>query len=405
MSPGENTFKRLLIIGTVLFGMIPIFFSGCAPSTTPVLERETRFELGIGRLEDELGIFSRNGVLPRVPNTVTMRDGMVYVGNGTSNKVMGFTSYGDLVRLIFEPRENPQPVTLGEPVSRNGDTLLTRRAVSFSFNRLGRIAVDSRRMIYAEDILPRGRAVWDDNLEVYLNRVVLRFDAEGNPVDYIGQEGIGGTPFPSINRLQMSPRDELVVIADTNAYRKLFLYAPNGEVITTVEIERDRLPVPEANSGYVPILNDTVIGSEASRVYVMVSYYRAQEDPASGRAKGIGFDHTRVYWINTYTGRYEGFVELPRETAEGMGEQHFQMLGIARGEHIFLLSRVDETNSQLVIMNDRGRVLRRRLLQIPEQDLVVRSFHLSSEGVLTALLGYPDRAHVVWWRSDRLLPH
>jgi hypothetical protein len=399
MSSGEYSAKLSIITGFVL-----AFIVGCTPSTTPVLEREARFELGIGRLEDELGLFSRNGVLPKIPNTVTMRDGMIYIGNGTSNKVMGFTSFGDLVRLIYEPRKNPRPVTLGEPVPRNGDALLTRRAVSFSFNRLGRIAVDSKRTLYAEDLLPRERAVWDDSLEVYLNRIMLRFDGEGNPVDYIGQEGIGGTPFPSISRIEITPRDELVVVTDTNKRRMLFVYSPGGELITTVEIERDRLPVPEIDAGYVPILNDTVIGADAARVYVMVSYYRALGDPATGRDQGIGFDHARVYWVDMHTGRYEGFVELPRETAEGTGEQHFQLLGIARGEHLFLLSRVDETNSQLVIMNDRGRVLRRRFIQILERDLVVRSFHLSSEGVLTALLGYPDRAHVVWWRSDRLLP-
>ncbi|TVR68357.1 MAG: hypothetical protein EA427_10610 [Spirochaetaceae bacterium] len=378
--------------------------TACERAPAAVLERESRFDLGLGRLEDELGLFSRNGVIPGIPNSIAMRDGMIYIGNGPSNKIMGFTSYGDLVRLLYRPRDNPRPVTLGEEGSAGSDSRITRRAVSFSFNQLGHITVDSRRHIFAEDLLPANRYVWDEELGAMLNRVVLRFDSDGNAIDYIGQEGVGGSPFPFIQRIMTTARDHLVVITGTPGTHFVHFYSPAGDPITVVEIRRDRLPVPSLDEGYIPVLNDIIAGVEGRRVYLKVSYYRALRDPASNKEQGIAFDHARIYWVDLHTGRYEGYVELPHNRGDSGREEHFELVGIARGDHFFLLSRMDEARTQLVIMNDQGRVLRRRYLHIPERNLIVRSFHLDHDGVLTALLGYPDRAQVVWWRSDRLLP-
>ncbi|MCG8478388.1 MAG: hypothetical protein MI724_04770, partial [Spirochaetales bacterium] len=103
------------------------------------------------------------------------------------------------------------------------------------------------------------------------------------------------------------------------------------------------------------------------------------------------------------SGQDTGFVELTHGADSGVGE-HYELIGVVEGEHIFLLSRQDAGQTRLLIMNDTGRVIRRRTLAISEVDLIARSFSLTIDGVLTALLGYPSLAHVVWWRTDRLLP-
>jgi hypothetical protein len=79
------------------------------------------------------------------------------------------------------------------------------------------------------------------------------------------------------------------------------------------------------------------------------------------------------------------------------------MIGVSGGERMYLLSREDVGRTRLIIMNDAGRVVRRRTLQIPETNLVFRRFDVTPEGVLTSLLGFEDRAEIVWWRTDRLL--
>ncbi len=341
--------------------------------------------------------------MPRVSTSVVMRDGIVYIGDGAANKIMEFTSFGDLVQLIYHPQENPQPVTLGDDGASAAGGVVTRTAAEYPFNQLGRIAVDSRRFVYAEDRLSAERSVFDEELGVQLNRIVLRFDDRGEAVDYIGQEGIGGTPFPFIERVQITARDEVVVVASTMDTKFVYLYDPSGELIYTVRVGLDRLPIPTEDDELITVLEELVAGVDAYRIYLKISYYRTAVAEDTGEEYGINFDHSRVYWLDLQSGRYTGFVELPRGADGGEGEHH-ELIGVVDGEHIFLLSRQDAGQTRLLIMNDAGRVIRRRTLAISETDLIARSFSLTTDGVLTALLGYPSFAQVVWWRTDRLLP-
>lgn len=378
-------------------------FAGCTPTRSPVLEREVLFELEIGRLEHELGIFAQSGILPQRHNGLVIRDGIVYIGNGSSNKIMGFTSFGDLLQLVYSKNENPQPVTLaGAPPVGSGQQV-TRRSAPVEFSQLETIAVDSRRWIYAAELVPQRDQVRDDSLGVMLNRRILRMNAHGVPHDYLGQEGIGGTPFPLITGMGITIRDELVVVGSTGNAKKVWFFSPTGDNLATVRIGLDRLPVPSDAGTYLSILDAVVPGIDTHRIYLKISYYRTVADPDSRQPQGIEFDHSRVYWIDLATGRYEGYAEMPRRGETGVAE-HFQLLGITRGEHMMLLTRIDDDRSQLVMMNTDGRVLRRRVLQITKRNLLQRSFYVTPEGILSALLVYPDRAEVVWWRSDRLLP-
>lgn len=379
-----------------------VILAACDEQQPTFLEDESLFQLEIGRLEDQLDLVSRDGVMPRAETSIAMQDGMLYVGDGAANKIMEFTSYGDLVRLIYHPDQNPTPVTLGQSANV-GDSGLTRIATPYQFTQLGNIAVDSRRHVYAEDRLSSERSIYDEDLGVQLNRTIVRFDDDGSALDYLGQEGIGGTPFPYIERMQVTLRDELVVITGTTNAKLVYMFAPSGDQIYNVRIGLDRLPIPAEDDDAIAVLDAIVAGVDQYRLYLKVSYYRTEVAEDTGEEFGISFEQSRLYWLDLESGRYEGYVELPRGTADG-GDAHYELVGVARDEYIFLLARQDVGRTRLLIMNDDGRVLRRRVLNVPETQLVLRRFHLSQSGVLTGLLGFMDRADLVWWRSDRLLP-
>lgn len=374
----------------------------CEQQQPAFLESESLFQLEIGRLEDQLDLVSRDGVMPRAQTSIAMQDGMLYVGDGAANKIMEFSSYGDLVRLIYHPDQNPVPVTLGQAGSV-GESGLTRIATPYQFSQLGNIAVDSRRHVYAEDRLSAERSIFDEDLGVQLNRTIVRFDDNGEALDYLGQEGVGGTPFPFIEQMQITLRDELVVITGTTNAKLVYMFTPSGEQIYNVRVGLDRLPIPSEDDDAIAVLDGMVAGVDQYRLYLKISYYRTEVAEDTGEEFGISFDHSRLYWLDLESGRYEGYVELPQGSADG-GDSHYELVGVARDEQIFLLARQDVGRTRLVIMNDEGRVLRRRVLNVPEMQLVLRRFHLSQSGVLTGLLGFTDRADLVWWRSDRLLP-
>ena len=108
-------------------------------------------------------------------------------------------------------------------------------------------------------------------------------------------------------------------------------------------------------------------------------------------------------------GVYESFVEVPffeqRYTEMGrtiIVNLLYSMTGVMR-EGGILLHFPTEEGYALLRMDSRGYGQRRGLITINPDELRFNIFHLSSEGILCALLADDWRIKVAWWRLDRFL--
>jgi hypothetical protein len=54
-------------------------------------------------------------------------------------------------------------------------------------------------------------------------------------------------------------------------------------------------------------------------------------------------------------------------------------------------------------VDSAGKEIARRHLVMEDAELFYKEVHLSSTGIVYALLAEEFRARVVWWRSDRLV--
>ena len=173
------------------------------------VEREDLFTLEIGRLEDQIALFDLEGGRGARRSDIAMRDGLFYIVDGNGGKILRYNSYGDLLFMIYNEYTNPPPMTL-RPLSEG--SLLTRWAVSYPLEEPGVIMVDSRQHIFVQDRLPPERYSFDVENRALLDNTVLHFNSSGSFVNFLGREGIGGTPFPRIEGLYSSIRDELAVV-------------------------------------------------------------------------------------------------------------------------------------------------------------------------------------------------
>ncbi len=336
-----------------------------------------------------------------------MRDGTFYVASGSSYKVMEFTSYGDLLSMYYNTDENPKPVMLQNPAD---GAAANRRAYPYAFRQVGEIAVSSSKVLYVEDRLPDERAVYDEKMGITLNKIVLRF-RNGEYQGYLGQEGLGGTPFPFIQSLKVSNRDEVIVLCRTMTSWIVFWYSGTGELVSTVHIPLDRLPAPEGEKFFSSL--ETIVPDPDERVlYLKLDYYREGLDSSTGIKYGIDEIASRIYRLNVATSQYEGFVEVPgnvrREKGGGFFETRevnylYEFMGVASGGSLYLRSREEGNTHQLLILQKDGKVLRRRSITVEDSQLLFSVFHLSADGILSALLASDTGAKVVWWRSDNLL--
>jgi hypothetical protein len=398
---------------TRLIAVLPLVFlllSTCRHRSVEELPKEELFSLAIGKMDNQIDLFQLKGFGFEQKNRVYMRDGLFFVANGNSAKIMELSSYGDLIFLLYNPESNPPPVSFAGGTNDNLAT--TRIAVAYPLHQIGELAVDSGKRLYVEDTVGEERQVRDKNLGVVLSRVVLRFDRRGKLQDFIGQEGVGGTPFPYIESIFVTEQDELVVISRTPQSWQVFWYTAAGSLLYQLALDQERLPTIEGAGRSIPSLGKLVPDPNRHYLYAAIYYYQSSEGETGRQgAAGRGYS-TRLFRINLSSGKYEKSFEVPedrlrKETVAGQELEvvppSFELLGVNTRGAFFFLRRDDNNLYQLLVLDRDGRVAARRYLVMEDSELYFKEVHLSSEGIVYAMLGEEYKARFVWWRSDRLL--
>jgi hypothetical protein len=389
---------------TAVFIMLQL--ASCVPRELAELSREELFSLQIGKMDNQIDLFQMRGLTANAKNKIYMRDGLFYIANGNSAKIMELSSYGDLIFLLYNPEGNPPPTSFSP---RDSEELAsTKRAVAYPLRRIGDLVVDSEKRIYVEDAVSEERQVRDKDLGVVLDRVILRFDRHGTLLDFIGQEGVGGTPFPYIDGLYITDLDDLVVICRTPRFWHVYWFSSDGVLQYQVDIDQEHLPMPQEGGEAVSTLGRIVPDRDEPVLYLLIYIYlgSAAEAPSERSYS------TRIYNLSLQTGRYEGFVELPQEgmRIEKTGTQEvevpapsFELLGVDSNDAFFLMRREEANLFQLLVLDQTGREAARRHIVMEDSELFYKEIRLSPGGIIYALLAEEYKAKVVWWRADRLL--
>ena len=387
------------------------------------LERASLFEIPYGRFDGEIDLFSNvagltGGVCPEV--CLYMRNGIFYVGNAASKKVLQFTSYGDLLSVYYNPEYAPPPDFRSSPavrgISRSSEErgesaadVITQRAIEYPFNMISAVAVDSARRLYVADMLPEERVEYSADDELMLYNTVIRFDAQGNFIDYLGQEGPGGTPFSAISGLYISADDELFVVTLRQDGAEVFWFSTAGRLLYRVPVLADSLPAPYSDGRMaISVLSDVIPARRGGALYLAIDYYRVETDSETGSQSGIVFDRRELYPFYIEKAAFGENISLPvyegqEAAARGaQGESRpYGAIGVTESDRLFLYAPVPG-GYEICIFDLNSRRIRRRALAVGLSEQVYNVFHLSDGGILSALLAGPSEAKVVWWRTDSL---
>ena len=389
---------------------IVLFYSACSNSgQIETIEREDLFALDIGKLEDQIALFSLEGDRGIIQTDIAMSDGLFYISDGNGGKILRYNSYGNLLFMIYNEETNPPPLTLNKLVE---GSLVTRWAVSYPLLEPGLITVDSRKHIYVRDRLPYERHSLDTENKALLDSVILHFDSEGRFVEYLGREGIGGSPFPRVERLYTNLRDDLVVVCRLPTGWNIYWYDSEGKLLFVVQLGVDTIPVPPDREDAIPSLDRIAIGQEARSLYIKIDYYRYIFDESTNIRTGIGPDSSVIWIMDAEQGLWEKYLEVPffELAVPGQNRQNrekmlYSMLGVARHGHIFLMFPVDEGYSILVLSSESGvqTEQRRGFMRVDYEELHFNIFDLSADGIISGLLADEWQVKLVWWRTDKIL--
>lgn len=397
--------KKIILILSCAFSFL---FLACNKSNQVHLVGENAlFTLGYGNFEDELNLFdlAKTG---SIRTYMTMRDGFFYIANGESRKILELNSYGDLLSLYYND-EYLKNVTFAEKNSTNS----IKKAVSYPFNTLGPLTVDSRKYIYAVDTLPLERQEHDDANRLLLSSVVLRFDSAGKFIDYLGQQGPGGTPFPYVKNIYTTRENELVVVCTSNDGFIVYWFNTNGFLLYTIPVSQNSVPkVQRDDSSEIPeyiSIGNIVPDNSGHKLYVKVDYYMASLDSALKVQSGIDYYTTLLCPLNVETALYDEPLEIPPyeySVTENLTKEiynlPFDLLGVTENGWFFFIVPNEEGFIVQMVQPDGQRIVKRSL-SVDHSKNLYYTLSLSGNGIISGLFVRSENAQAVWWRTDSLL--
>ena len=402
--------KKTLLVSIIVF-ILAFFAVSCSDSRTIVtLGKENLFTLKYGNFEDQINLFNLSAT-GGVSTSIVMRDGFFYIANSEAQKILQLNSYGDLLALYYNPETNPVP-SFKTDAETAGSVAVTQKAIEYQFNKIGSIAVDNNKLLYVVDSLPPVRQEKDIGQGLVLSQVVLRFDSSGSFIDYLGQQGPGGTPFPYIRNLFTTANNELVVVCNTGKSDVVYWFSEKGYLLYTIPFEQSDLPNPfvqETSNEIFTSLDTIVPDSQERKLYLKIDYYVSVIDAATKVQSGIDYYQTLLYPFDIESGKYENSITVPAlemrmesSFSDTVYQQPYEFLGVTHSGWFFFIA-ADSSGYMLQIIQSDGRKILRRHLTVEQKNSLYYAFDLSSEGIISALLAGHENVSIAWWRADELI--
>ncbi|UTC67366.1 MULTISPECIES: hypothetical protein [unclassified Treponema] len=397
----KNLKKILLIV------FIALLFA-CRRETPSELEREEKFSLNYGLFESELNLFNLNSTYSRPDTQILMKEGIFYIVNSGGQKILKLSSFGDLLTFFYNPDTNIEPSFMKKDPQDVKAT--TRAAIKYSFNHPALLTVTSSKHLFVVDSVLDERIEYDHEENLALRDIILRFDENGNFVDYLGQEGFGGTPFPSIEGIHTNSSNDIIVVCRTQTSLKIYWYNSQGDLLYKIPIFFNAIPNPYEGSDKIFSSIDKIIPDFNNLyLYIKIDYYLEEKDAATKANLGVSYDKSCLYFLNIKTGKYDKKTDIDAyEATEVSGNESltfkkvYEMIGITENGWCYLLTPTSKGYA-LEIMNLKSQKKYKKDLIVSSGEMFYNTFHVSSKGIISALLARDDKALVVWWRADKII--
>ncbi|GHU39603.1 lipoprotein [Spirochaetia bacterium] len=396
--------KNLLVsVSSIVYS---IFLFSCSEDKSVSVERVDLKTFDIGRLESEIDLYNLEGKRSQTKTAIKMRSGLFYISNGNGEKVACYNSYGDLLFMIYNDETNPPLRTLR---TKTDNAAVTRWAYSWPLNSPGAIAVNHAKHIYVEDILPAERHSFDKEQKALLNSLVLHFDADGRFIEYLGQEGPGGTPFSRIEGIYSSANDEIAVVCRLPKGRKVYWFDAGGTLLYLIQILDDALPMPDNVYGLWSSLDQISVSPDERKLYLKIDYYLEIHDESTGTIAGREPASSYMWTVDAENGAYIRKTPIPFfESTTTLNNKKvtdkllYSLFGVMNNALVFLYSPIEEGFSILILSTNGNNEQRRGIISVNPEELQFCTFDVSEEGILSALLADSFNVKLLWWRTDKL---
>ncbi|MBE6347735.1 MAG: hypothetical protein E7064_02160 [Spirochaetaceae bacterium] len=402
--------------------LILLNFSCSRNQTISTIKEENLFSLNYGKYENELQLFNLAN-LGNINTKIFMKDGFFFIADDNAKKIIQTTSYGDLLGIIYNPETNPEPSfvrkitnsnAIGSSTENYSQKTITQSAQKHPFNNISNLAVDSEKNIFVVDQITAERQEQDLQSKTILKEVVLRFTNEGNFIDYIGQEGPGGTPFPFIKDIFVTKNNELIVTCITTEGNTVFWFNSAGFLKYTIPIKTESIPLVKDeydmdSTEYFVTIDKIIPDFTKQKLYIKTDYHKTVIDTESNVQSGIEYYQTLLHPLNVENGQFEEFLVIPPYedvVTDGFSKltynTAFDFLGVTESGWFFFMIP-DSTGYIVQMIQPNGQRIIKRHLKYNRDKTEYLNFTLSDDGIISALLASNEKVDILWWRTDSLI--
>jgi hypothetical protein len=198
----------------------------------------------------------------------------------------------------------------------------------------------------------------------------------------------------------------------------VYWFNADGAFLFVIQLKNEAVPVPVDRDMVIASLDAIVAATDSRKLYVKVDYYRDTFDESTNTRTGNEPDSSVIWVMDAETGVWEEerSVEVPFYELSYTDRNRrytirvfYSMMGVTRDGRIFLYFPTEGGYSLLLLSSDAalgaessGAEHQQRMIRVDDEELQFSLFHLSEEGILSALLLDDWQVKLVWWRTDRI---
>lgn len=391
-----------------LFSSVLMMFSSCTKrNVVESITEDELFTISYGNFEEQMNIFSLNEI-GNIQTGLFMQDGFFYIVNGESQKVMELNSYGNLLTLYYNEDSHTKELI----DSFENEELSVHKEISYPFGYTGQLAVDSDKCMYIVCTIPRDRQELSPDGTTLYSQTILRVPRDGSQIDYIGQQGPGGTPFPYIRNIFTNEKNEFVAVCSVNDGMMVYWFGNDGFLKSMISVNAEDAPrvsgIDEDSSVFLTVEN-VIPDFNEYKLYVKIDNYSSYSDKASKAQAGISYINTLLYPLDISSGVYGNPVSVPPyeesvtvDYSRLVYKIPYDFLGVTKsGWKFFVISTT--TGFDVEMINSENQKVLHRHFDVNKSNVLFHNMSLSSDGIISALYADENNARVVWYRTDKLI--
>jgi hypothetical protein len=393
--------RTLLLLGVLLV------LASCKVSSDEA-KTHALFDIGYGKTDFtfDLSASEKNNI------GLSINKGIFHILSRGEAKILSISSYGQTLAMWYDPARGSAPMILKDVKIDAGSSKedMGRFATQVSFVDPWPMAADSRQTLYVADRKSNQVSANGTENSAYgaePDRIVRRFDANGKELGPLGQEGIAGSPFPEIMRLEITENDTLAVICASETETLVYFYDRNGVFLHLLKLKDNTLPIPAQilkknpegkGLRIIPSLESIIPAYVAGKTEVIlkINYYLENYDVGTGVTLSIDQLGGWILQIDASAGSILNAFPLQ----SGMSETGVNLQLVAAKKDSFLTIRWADQylGGELLKFDSSGKVTGKLSIRCPDEAAAFVAMTVGDDGYLYLLASLPSALRMYAWK-------